>query len=96
MTGSRGRFRQAARARAGIHRDCLRTWEGSSDAVPRAQYRTLCRLIHALEAETSASATVVCTCSALLRPGPSFTAMSAGQVLNSHRHRVRTQMINAA
>ena len=38
-------------ARAGIHRDCLRTWEGSSDAVPRAQYRTLCRLIDALEAE---------------------------------------------
>jgi hypothetical protein len=36
-------------ARAGIHRDCLRTWEGSSDAVPRAQYRTLCRLIDALE-----------------------------------------------
>jgi hypothetical protein len=35
--------------RAGIHRDCLRTWEGSSDAVPRAQYRTLCRLIDALE-----------------------------------------------
>jgi hypothetical protein len=26
-------------ARAGIHRDCLRTWEGSSDAMPRAQYR---------------------------------------------------------
>jgi DNA-binding transcriptional regulator YiaG len=37
--------------RAGIHRDCLRTWEGSSDAVPRAQYRTLCRLIDVLEAE---------------------------------------------
>jgi transcriptional regulator with XRE-family HTH domain len=38
-------------ARAGIHRDCLRTWEGSSDSVPRAQYRTLCRLIDALEAQ---------------------------------------------
>jgi transcriptional regulator with XRE-family HTH domain len=38
-------------ARAGIHRDCLRTWEGSSDSVPRAQYRTLCRLIDALESE---------------------------------------------
>jgi hypothetical protein len=38
-------------ARAGIHRDCLRAWEGSSDAVPAAQYRTLCRLIDALEAE---------------------------------------------
>jgi hypothetical protein len=38
-------------ARAGIHRDCLRTWEGSSDAMPRAQYRTLCRLIDALESE---------------------------------------------
>jgi DNA-binding transcriptional regulator YiaG len=37
--------------RAGIHRDCLRTWEGSSDAVPRAQYRSLCRLIDALENE---------------------------------------------
>ena len=36
-------------ARAGIHRDCLRTSESSSDAVPRAQYRTLCRLIDALE-----------------------------------------------
>ena len=27
--------------RAGIHRDCLRAWEGSSDAMPKAQYRTL-------------------------------------------------------
>jgi transcriptional regulator with XRE-family HTH domain len=38
-------------ARAGIHRDCLRAWEGSSDSVPRAQYRTLCRAIGVLEAE---------------------------------------------
>ena len=35
--------------RAGIHRDCLRAWEGSSDA--RAQYRTLCKLIDVLEGE---------------------------------------------
>jgi hypothetical protein len=38
-------------ARAGIHRDCLRTWEGSSDAVPGAQYRTLCKLIDVLQSE---------------------------------------------
>ena len=38
-------------ARAGIHRDCLRAWEGSSDSVLRAQYRTLCRAIEALESE---------------------------------------------
>ena len=41
--------RDFAHLRAGIQRDCLRTWEGSSDAVPRAQYRTLCRLLEALE-----------------------------------------------
>ena len=35
--------------RAGIHRDCLRGWEGSSDAVPGAQYRMLCRVTDALE-----------------------------------------------
>ena len=38
-------------ARAGIHRDCLRAWEGSSDSVLRAQYRTLCKAIEALESE---------------------------------------------
>ena len=38
-------------SRAGIHRDCLRTWEGSSDALPGAQYRTLCKLIDVLEGE---------------------------------------------
>jgi hypothetical protein len=36
---------------AGIHRDALRTWEGSSDAVPGAQYRTLCKLIDVLQRE---------------------------------------------
>jgi len=38
-------------ARAGIHRDCLRTWESSSDAAPAAQYRTLCRVVDVLETE---------------------------------------------
>jgi hypothetical protein len=38
-------------SRAGIHRDALRTWEGSSDALPGAQYRTLCKLIDVLEGE---------------------------------------------
>ena len=38
-------------ARAGIHRDALRTWEGSSDAAPAAQYRTLLRVVDVLEAE---------------------------------------------
>jgi hypothetical protein len=37
--------------RAGIHRDCLRAWEGSSDSMPRAQYRTLSCVIDVLEAE---------------------------------------------
>jgi hypothetical protein len=51
MTGTmiRARRQDQLAARAGIHRDCLRAWEGSSDAVPRAQYRTLRRLIDALE-----------------------------------------------
>jgi len=38
-------------ARAGIHRDCLRTWEGSSDAAPAAQYRTLLRVVDVLQSE---------------------------------------------
>jgi transcriptional regulator with XRE-family HTH domain len=37
--------------RAGIHRDVVRGWEGSSDAAPKCQYRTLSRVISALEAE---------------------------------------------
>jgi hypothetical protein len=37
--------------RAGINCDCLRDWESSSGAAPRAQYRTLCRVITELESE---------------------------------------------
>jgi hypothetical protein len=38
-------------ARAGINRDCLRGWEGSSDSTVPCQYRTLCSAIEVLEAE---------------------------------------------
>ena len=38
-------------ARAGINRDCLRGWEGSSDSTIPCQYRTLCSAIEVLEAE---------------------------------------------
>jgi hypothetical protein len=37
--------------RAGIHRDCFRDWEGSSDAAPRCQYRNLCSVVDVLESE---------------------------------------------
>jgi DNA-binding XRE family transcriptional regulator len=36
--------------RAGVSRDCLRTWEKSSDDIVPAQYGALCRVIAALEA----------------------------------------------
>ena len=44
-----GLTRDDLAVRTGISRDCLYTWEFSSDAVVPAQYQTLCCVIEALE-----------------------------------------------